>query len=106
MTAGDHHAVGDDSEFDPAAQSALEARMTHRPASDVEVLLNEPVVVLASEPTSAQRAEMTRRQTLSGLFDPAADWAAALCRSRGWPALTSDATRLHRLDPTIEINAL
>jgi hypothetical protein len=50
------------------------------------------------------RALIRDRFARSGAFDPLDSWVSALCRERGWPALSSDPLRLERVDPAVEID--
>lgn len=72
----------------------------------VEVLLARPSVVVLERPSAAHIDLIGDRFARAGAFDPLATWVAALCRERGWPALSSDPLRLERVDPTINIDRL
>lgn len=72
----------------------------------IEVLLAQPTVVLLEYPTPAQRAAITEHHARDGTFDPLATWVVSLCRERGWPALSSDPDRLHRITPALDIDLL
>lgn len=70
------------------------------------MLLAEPAVLVLETPGTAYRSDIDDRYDREGLFDPLASWVVALCRVRGWPALSSDPSRLRRLDPDVEIDPL
>jgi hypothetical protein len=72
----------------------------------VEVLLSRPSVLVLQGPSEGHRDRIRDRFARSGAFDPLASWVAALCRERGWPALSSDPVRLERLDPAVDIDRL
>jgi hypothetical protein len=57
-------------------------------------------------PNEEQLDLVSDRFARSGTFDPLASWVATLCRTRGWPALSSDPLRLQRADPAIEVDRL
>ena len=70
------------------------------------MLLSRPSVVVLERPSADQLDLIGDRFARSGAFDPLASWVAALCRDRGWPALSSDPVRLARVDPTIDVDRL
>ena len=72
----------------------------------LDVLLAEPAVLVLEAPEPAHRADVDDLYDREGLFDPLATWVITLCRTRGWPALSSDPARLRRLDPDVEIDPL
>jgi hypothetical protein len=73
------------------------------------VLLNEladhPHVIVGQLGTS-DAAAIKRLLENTGIFDVRAAWIAHACRQRGWPALSSDPGRLHRVDPALDIDLL
>lgn len=75
-------------------------------AALLDVLLAEPAVLLVETPTERHRLEVDDLYDRAGVFDPLASWVVALCRTRGWPALSSDPARLRRLDPAVEVDPL
>ena len=87
-----------------ACNEALLARPEQ--AALVDVLLSRPSVVILEGPSEGQRDWVRDRFARSGAFDPLACWVAALCRERGWPALSSDPVRLERADPAVDIDRL
>jgi hypothetical protein len=72
----------------------------------IDVLLGEPAVLVLETPEPGHRDGVDEVYDREGLFDPLASWVIALCRARGWPALSSDPTRLRRLDPAVDIDLL
>ena len=75
-------------------------------AALLDVLLTEPAALIVEAPESAYLAEIEALHGRTGVFDPLAVWVVALCRARGWPALSTDPARLERVDPAIEVTRL
>jgi hypothetical protein len=69
-------------------------------------LLAQPTVVVIDQPRDTDRQLIDARHDRDGVFDPLASCVVALCRERGWPALSSDPTQLRRLDNSLEIDLL
>jgi hypothetical protein len=72
----------------------------------LDVLLAEPAVLVLETPEPRHRTDIDDLYDRVGLFDPLASWVVTLCRTRGWPALSSDPARLRRFDPAVEIDPL
>jgi predicted nucleic acid-binding protein len=70
----------------------------------IDVLLNQPTVLVLDEPSGAVRAYMDEGRERDGVFDPLATWISAICRERGWPAISSDPGRLRRAHPDVQID--
>ena len=70
------------------------------------MLLGDPAVLVLETPETGHRGEVDDLYDREGFFDPLASWVITLCRTRGWPALSSDPARLRRLDPAVEIDLL
>lgn len=87
-----------------ARHEVLVARPAH--AGLVEVLFSRPSVVVLENPSQGQLDLMAALFDRSGAFDPLATWVAALCRERGWPALSSDPARLAHVDASLDIDRL
>ncbi|MFC5066388.1 hypothetical protein, partial [Actinomycetospora atypica] len=75
-------------------------------AALLNVLLAEPTVLVLETPEQRHRLEIDDLYDRDGVFDPLASWVVELCRTRGWPALSSDPDRLRRLDPAVEVDLL
>lgn len=74
-------------------------------AEAVEELASHPHVLL-TELSDADRNAVVGLLAASGTCDVLGGWIVHVCRSRGWPALSLDSGRLHRLDPDLEIDLL
>lgn len=76
---------------------------------DADILLDElaahPHVVLGRL-DAADAAAVEQLLDRSGTVDVLAGWVVHACRQRGWPALSTDAGRLRRVDPAVEIDPL
>lgn len=76
---------------------------------DVDVLLDElaahPHVVLGRL-DAADAAAVEQLLDASGTVDVLAGWVVHACRQRGWPALSTDPGRLHRVDPAVEVDPI
>lgn len=79
-----------------------------RPADSalLDVLASQPTVVVIEQPRDIDRQLIDERHAADGLFDPLASCVVALCRERGWPALSSDPARLRRIDSSLEVDTL
>lgn len=65
-------------------------------------LLGHSVVVLG-ELDAATANAVDRLLDEAGMFDALAGHVIQVARGRGWPTLSSDPGRLHRIDPDLEI---
>lgn len=90
----------------PSAASAEALLARPLDADLLEVLLAEPTVLIVEAPEPAHLAEIEALRARTGVFDPLAVCVVALCRARGWPALSTDPARLQRIDPAIEVTGL
>ena len=72
--------------------------------AEVDLLLAAPYVVLTDSP--AEAARLLDETSAASVYDPLAASVAALCRERGWPALSTDPERLRRVDPSLEVDLL
>ncbi|MDN5917942.1 MAG: hypothetical protein L0I76_23080 [Pseudonocardia sp.] len=68
-------------------------------------LLGHPAVLL-TDLDAAVAADVDDQLTHAAMFDALAGHVVHLVRHRGWPALTDDPGRLHRLDPDLEVDRL
>lgn len=68
-------------------------------------LLGHPSVVLG-ELDAAAADQVDRLLTDAGVFDALAGHIVHVARLRGWPALSADPGRLHRVDPALEVDLL
>lgn len=62
--------------------------------------------VIVEELDTAAAAAVDGLLDASGIFDALAGQVVHVARQRGWPALSDDPGRLHRLDPALEIDRL
>lgn len=65
-------------------------------------LLGHPSVVLG-ELDAAAAAQVDRLLIDARVFDALAGQVVHTARQRGWPALSADPGRLHRVDPTLDV---
>jgi len=72
----------------------------------IDLLMVSPSVVVLDRPGAVELAAIRRLHLEDGVFDPLATWVVGLCRSRGWPALSSDPTRLRRVDADLAVDVL
>ena len=72
----------------------------------VDMLFSQPTVVVVDQPREIDRQLIDARHGEDGVFDPVAFCVVALCRDRGWPALSSDPARLRRIDSSLEVDTL
>ncbi len=78
-----------------------------RPAASpvLAELLGHPSVVLGElDATAAARVDQLL--AAAGVFDALAGHVVHIAHARGWPALTADPGRLHRVDPDLEVDLL
>jgi hypothetical protein len=68
-------------------------------------LLAHPSIVLG-ELDAGAAAAVDRLLRDANAFDALAGHVVYIARRRGWPALTDDATRLHHVDPTLDVELL
>ncbi|HEY6424727.1 MAG TPA: PIN domain-containing protein [Pseudonocardiaceae bacterium] len=68
-------------------------------------LLSHPSVVLG-EFDSATADRVDQLLLAANVFDALAGHVVHVARQRGWPALTADPGRLHRIHPTLEVDLL
>lgn len=68
-------------------------------------VLGHPAVVLGELDATAA-AEVDQLLADAGVFDAMAGHVVHVTRQRGWPALSADPGRLHRVDPAIEVELL
>lgn len=66
-------------------------------------LLGHPSVLLG-ELDAVAANQVDQLLTDAGVFDALAGHVVHI--ARGWPALTADPGRLHRVDPTLEVDPL
>ncbi|MGH3887474.1 MAG: hypothetical protein ACRDSZ_13055 [Pseudonocardiaceae bacterium] len=71
----------------------------------VEELVSHPHVVV-TQMSSADAAGVEELLATSRTFDVMAGWVVHLCRQRGWNALTTDPSRLQRIDPQVPTELL
>ena len=90
----------------PSAARTEAALIRPGDADLLDVLLADPTVLVLETPEPGHRGDVDDLYDREGVFDPLASWVITLCRTRGWPALSSDPARLRRLDPTVEIDLL
>lgn len=84
-----------------------EALLLRPEAADlIDVLLAAPYVVTADPPDEPARHELLDLQEQARVYDPHSALATQLARARGWPVLTADPDRLHRLTTDLEIDTL
>jgi len=62
--------------------------------------------VVLGELDAAGAAAVDRLLERAGVFDALAGQVVYVARQRGWPALTDDPGRLHRVDPDLEVELL
>lgn len=62
--------------------------------------------VLVVPIASGDRAAIEKHLADTACCDVLASWVIHLCRRRGWPALTADPGRLHRLAPDLATDQL
>ncbi|MGH4019288.1 MAG: hypothetical protein ACRDT0_08645 [Pseudonocardiaceae bacterium] len=67
--------------------------------------LGHPSVVLG-ELDAVAAGQVDRLLGEAEVFDALAGHVVHIARLRGWPALTADPGRLHRVDPTLEVDLL
>jgi hypothetical protein len=72
----------------------------------LDVLTSQPTVVELDKLGESVRQTIDARHATDGVFDPVASCVVALCRERGWPALSSDPARLRRIDSSVEVDNL
>ena len=65
-------------------------------------VLGHPSVVL----DAAAAAQVDQLLGAAGVFDALAGHVVHVARQRGWPALTADPGRLHRVAPDLEVDLL
>ena len=71
--------------------------------SQLAELIGHPAVVLGDlDADTANRVDVLLDD--AGVFDALAGHVVHIARTRGWPALTADLGRLHRLDPTLDVD--
>ncbi len=68
-------------------------------------LLSHPSVVLG-ELDSATAAQVDQLLIAANVFDALAAHVVYIARQRGWPALTADPGRLHRVNPNLDVDLL
>ena len=68
-------------------------------------VLGHPSVVLG-ELDAAAAAQVDQLLSAAGVFDALAGHVVHVARQRGWPALTADPGRLHRVAPDLEVDLL
>ncbi|MEJ2866137.1 hypothetical protein WCD74_00080 [Actinomycetospora sp. OC33-EN08] len=85
-----------------------EVRALRTPAATPEALtelyelLEHPSIVRRDlDPATA--AEVAALLESTSTFDVSAGHACVIARQRGWPVITSDAGRLRRLDPDVDV---
>jgi len=84
-----------------------EALLAHPDDTElIDLLMVSPSVVVLDRPGAVELAAIRRLHLEDGVFDPLATWVVGLCRSRGWPALSSDPTRLRRVDADLAVDVL
>lgn len=86
---------------------ALDEVRAVRPDSGEQVaeLLGHPSVV-RGEMDAVIAVRVDQLLTDADMFDALAGQVVHVCRQRGWPALSADPGRLHRLDPALEVDQL
>lgn len=62
--------------------------------------------VLLGELDAVAADQVDQLLTDADVFDALAGHVVHIARQRGWPALTADPGRLHRVDPTLEVTLL
>lgn len=68
-------------------------------------LLDHPHVI-HGRLDKAAAADIRQMLTTAGVWDATAGAAIHAARTRGWPVLTADHTRLHRIDPTLDVDLI
>lgn len=68
-------------------------------------LLGHPSIV-HGELDATTAARVDQLLTAVGVFDALAGHVVYTARQRGWPVLSADPSRLHRVDPAVEVNPL
>ncbi len=68
-------------------------------------VLGHPSVVLG-ELDAAAAAQVDQLLGAAGVFDALAGHVVHMARQRGWPALTADPGRVHRVAPDLEVDLL
>lgn len=74
-------------------------------AGSLDELAQHPQVLVV-QLGGVDRAAIEKHLTDTDTCDVLASWVIHLCRHRGWPALTADPGRLHRLAPDLETDQL
>lgn len=86
--------------------AVTEARLVYPQAGPVLAeLLSDPVVVLGELDAGTAEA-VARLLEDAEVFDALAGHVVHVARTRGWPVLTDDPGRLHRIDPGLEVELL
>lgn len=62
--------------------------------------------VVLGELDAGAAAAVDRLLERAGVFDALAGHVVHIARQRGWPVLTDDPGRLHRVDPSLEVELL
>lgn len=84
-----------------------EALLLRPDAADlINVLLAAPYVVTAASPDESTRQQLVDVQEQARVYDPHSVLTAYLARTRGWPVLSADPARLHRITPNVEVEPL
>ena len=68
-------------------------------------VLGHPSVVLG-ELDAAAAAQVDQLLGAAGVFDALAGHVVHMARQRGWPALTANTGRVHRVAPDLEVDLL
>lgn len=74
-------------------------------AAEIAEVLGHPTV-LVGDLDAASARQVDQLLTAADVFDALVGHVIHLARQRGWPALSADPGRLHRIDPTLPIDPL